>query len=160
MKKFLSMLLSILMMIVFAAGCGAQPEAVGETNHKSIILRIGNPFMRVNGEQIEIDAGRGTVPIIENDRTLLPIRAVVEAMGGAVAWEEETQTVVLAKDSTILLLTIGSSVVFLNEEAHTLDTAPVVHNDRTMLPIHFIAENFGYNVSWNGDTQSILLMPK
>ena len=112
-------------------------------------------MMTVNGAEQEIDPGRGTVPVLESARTLLPVRAVVEAMGGAVAWDEETQTAVLAKNDTIILLTIGSNIAFLNETSHTLDTVPVTINDRTMLPIRFIAEGFGYEVGWDGDTQTV-----
>ena len=73
------------------------------------------------------------------------------------AWDEETQTTVLAKGDAVILLTIGSSAVFLNETAHILDTAPVIINDRTMLPIRFIAEGFGYEVGWDGATSTVTL---
>lgn len=155
MKKMLSMLLVFCMMMVCATGCSAHDAAAESV----ITLQIGDPMMTVNGQQREIDPGRGTVPVMESDRTLLPIRAVVEAMGGALAWDEETQTAVVAKGDSIILLKIGSNVAFVNETAHTLDVAPVIINDRTLLPIRFIAESFTYEVNWAGDTQTITLTP-
>ena len=155
MKKILSMLLVFSMMIVSTMGCSAHDAAVESV----ITLQIGNPMMTVNGQEQEIDPGRGTVPVMESDRTLLPIRAVVEAMGGALTWDEETQTAVVAKGDAIILLKIGSNVAFVNETAHTLDVAPVIINDRTFLPIRFIAESFAYEVNWAGDTQTITLTP-
>lgn len=157
MKKILSILLAFCMMAVFTTGCSAQTQTAGSTEPVTITLQISNPMMTVNGVKQEIDPGRGTVPMIESGRTLLPVRAVVEAMGGAVAWDEETQTTVLAKGDAIILLTMGSHTAFLNETAHTLDTVPVIINDRTMLPIRFIAEGFGYEVNWDGDTSTVTL---
>ena len=159
MKKILSMLLVFCLMTVFTTGCSAAPQTQGNASDPVITLQIGNAMMTVDGSQQEIDPGRGTVPVIENDRTLLPVRAVVEAMGGAVAWDEETQTAVLAKGETVILLKIGSNIAFINEVSHTLDTAPVTINDRTMLPIRFVAEGFGYSVGWNGETQTVTLTP-
>ncbi len=153
MKKTISILLSLIIMTLFTVSCAAQTQAA------VIELQIGNPMMTVDGEELEIDTGRGTAPVIVDGRTLLPVRAVAEAMGGAVEWDAETQTAVLAKGDTIILLMIGSMTAFLNETAYTLDCAPIIQNERTMLPIRFIAENFGYDVQWDGDTQTITLTP-
>lgn len=60
-----------------------------------ITLQIGNPMMSVDGVETEIDPGRSTAPIIQNDRTFLPIRAVIEALGGTVEWDNETQSVII-----------------------------------------------------------------
>ena len=159
MKRILSVLLAFCITAVFATGCSAQPTTGTPADQPVITLQIGNPMMTINGTQQEIDPGRATVPLIEGVRTLLPIRAVVEAMGGAVCWEERTQTAVLAKGETVILLTVGSNIAFVNEERHTLDTAPLVIHDRTMLPIRFVAENCGYSVDWNSQTQVITLTP-
>lgn len=157
MKKILSMLLIFCLMTVFTTGCSAAQQPEENANEPVITLQIGNPMMTVDGTEREIDPGRGTAPVIETDRTLLPVRAVVEAMGGAVAWDEETQTVVLTKDDIRLRLTISSKTAYVNEEARALDIAPVIINDRTMLPIRFIAEEFGYAAGWDGEAQTITL---
>lgn len=157
MKKILSMLLIFCLMTVFTTGCGAAQQSEESAGAPVIALQIGNPMVTVDGTEREIDPGRRTVPVIEKNRTLLPVRAVVEAMGGAVTWDAETQAVVLTKDNIRLLLTIGSKTAYVNEEGRTLDIAPVIINDRTMLPIRFIAEEFEYAVSWNRDTQTITL---
>lgn len=159
MKKLLSILLVFCMITVFATGCSAAQQTEDKSEDIVITLQIGNSMMTVGDTQQEIDPGRGTVPVIQNDRTLLPVRAVVEAMGGTVLWDKETQTAVLAKGETIILLKIGSGIAFLNETSYTLDSVPVIVNDRTLLPIRFVAEGFGYNVEWNGDTQTVILTP-
>lgn len=157
MKKIISLILAFCMIAVFTTGCNAQPVTDTAITGSVITLQIGDPLMTVNGEEMEIDQGRGTVPLIENGRTLLPVRAIAEAMGSTVTWYDETQTVILTKDNNIIRLTIGSNTAFLNEQVNTLDTVPVVINGRTMLPIRFIAKSFGYAVNWDNNSQTITL---
>ncbi len=120
-----------------------------------IKLQIGSPTMTVNGAEQEIDPGRGTAPIIQDNRTLLPIRAVIEALGGSVTWDQETQTVMLAYKGDIITMVIGSTSAYINEDAQTLDVAPVIIDGRTMLPIRFVAEGFKLGVDWDGETRIV-----
>lgn len=108
-------------MSIFITGCRAQQKTDDSSVDPQITLQIGNPMMQIDGTEYEIDPGNGTVPIIENERTLLPVRAVVEAMGGAVAWDAQTETTILAKDDNVILLDIGSNIAFINETQYTLD---------------------------------------
>ncbi len=120
-----------------------------------ITIQIGNPEMTVNGIKQEIDPGMGTVPVISNERTLLPVRAIVEALGGTVEWDENTRTASLSYGPDNIELTIDSTTAYLNGTAYTLDTTPVIINDRTMLPIRFIAESFGLEVGWEQSSQTV-----
>lgn len=162
MKKFLAFFMILVFTMTVTTGCFAAESVAEENNATDFLLtmQVGNPMMTVNGTESEIDPGRGTVPLIQNDRTLVPVRAIVEAMGGSVNWDEETQTALLELNGDIITLTLGSQTAFLNEEAHTLDVTPVSINDRTMLPIRFIAESFRFDVEWDGDTQTITITGK
>lgn len=122
---------------------------------ESIVLQIDNPYMKINGVEKEIDPGIGTRPVIENSRTLLPVRAVVEEMGGTVGWDNDTREVTLSKGDNVILLTIDSKTAYLNENAVELDCEPVIKAGRTFLPIRFIAESFGYIVGWNNDAREV-----
>ena len=102
----------------------------------------------------------GTAPVIINDRTLLPVRTVVEAMGGTVEWNADTQTVTLTRNSDTINLIIGSKTAYLNDNSEVIDTAPIILNDRTMLPIRFIAENFGFTVDWDNENQTVTIKEK
>ena len=119
-------------------------------------MQIGSPVMTVNGVEKTID-DEGSTPVIVNERTLLPVRAVVEEMGGAVGWEADTRTAVLNYGDKEVRLVIDSATAYLNGEATEIDTAPAIINDRTMLPIRFIAENFDFTVGWDGDTQTVTI---
>ena len=107
MRKFISIVLT-LSLVLFCASCaGAEDnaapapagnEAVSEApiaDADVLTLQIGNPMMTVNGTQQEIDPGAGTAPIAQNGRTFLPIRAIIEALGGTVDWDQDTQTVTI-----------------------------------------------------------------
>jgi len=127
-------------------------EAVGTV----IRLQIGNPLMTVNGVETAIDESN-TSPVSRNNRTLLPIRAVVEAMGGTVTWDNGEATVTLSRGGDVVNLTIGSTTAFYNNTSLNLDTAPIVINGRTFLPIRFIAESFGFYVAWNGENNLVTI---
>ncbi|MBE5039055.1 flavodoxin [Ructibacterium gallinarum] len=152
MKKTISLFLTVCMVLL------AQLTPGYAADTEEIILQINNPMMIANGTEKEIDPGRGTVPIITDDRTLVPVRAIVEEIGGTVAWDEATQTATLTYGDDEIRLTLNSSTAYLNDEAQTLDVVPVSINDRTMLPIRFIAEGFHFDVEWAGETQTITII--
>lgn len=125
--------------------------------NKKIILQIDNPNMTVGDVKKEIDPGIGTKPIIENSRTLLPVRAVVEEMNGNVSWNGDTREVTLKKGGSTIILTIDSTTAYLNGNVQTLDSAPIIRDGRTLLPIRFIAESFGYNVEWEPNERLVTI---
>ena len=121
-------------------------------------LQINNPIMQINGVDEEIDAGRGTSPIISNGRTIVPIRAIIEAFDGKVDWDNNTKSAILTIEDDVAVLTIDSNVAYFNSVPYALDTKPVIINGRTMLPIRFIAESFNLGVAWNNDTRTVTLV--
>lgn len=156
MKKTFSILLAICCLLTACmSGCAAETPAAGE--EFTLVLQIDNPIMTVNGTEKEIDPGRGTVPVIDHDRTLAPVRAIIEEMGGTVAWDEETQTATLTYEDGTIRLTLDSATAYWQDTAYALDAAPVSINDRTMMPIRFIAECFGFAVDWNAEQQTITI---
>jgi len=152
-KKMQGICSGLLAVILLLALCPAA-LAAGEL---SISLTIGEPDMLVNGVPRPIDDG-GTAPLIQDGRTLLPVRAVVEAMGGTVAWDGATRSATLSHGSTTVKLQIGSTTAYRNGMAETLDVAPVIINSRTLMPIRYIAESFGADVLWNGDTRTVTIL--
>jgi outer membrane protein assembly factor BamB len=128
----------------------------------TIILQIGNPYMTVNGVSQEIDPGRGTKPIIKNARTIIPIRAIVEALGGTVEWDGTAKKVTITLKNTTIELWIGKPQAKVNGVLKWIDesnhnVAPEIINSRTMLPLRFVAENLGADVVWDGTTKTITI---
>ena len=154
MKKIVATLV-MLCSVLFMFGSGAY---AADTNAAlSLTMQVGNSMMSVNGTQKEIDPGRATTPIIIGGRTLVPIRAIVEEMGGAAVWDQDSQTTTLTYENDTIQLTMNSTTAYYNGEAYTLDAAPTTINERTMLPIRFIAESFRFTVDWNPAEQVITM---
>ncbi|NPV92380.1 MAG: hypothetical protein HPY50_16570 [Firmicutes bacterium] len=121
------------------------------------VLQIGSPSMTVNGETREIDPGKNTAPVIVGGRTLLPIRAVIEAYGGTVEWDGTARKVTVVCNGKTIELWIDSLNTKVNGESKTTEVAPQIINERTMLPLRFISENLGLSVDWDGANQRVTI---
>ena len=108
----------------------------------SLSLRIGSDTMSLDGEELKID-NEGSMPVIENGTTLLPIRGVAEAIGAEVGYDALTQTVSLYGDETEVSMQIGSTSIEINGEKSHMPTAPRIENDRTLVPLRAAAQALG-----------------
>lgn len=93
--------------------------------------------------------------VITNGRTMIPIRAVAEALGADVGWEEAAQQVTLERAGTTIVMTLGSRTALVNGEPVEMDIAPYTENDRTLLPVRYVAEFFGQKVDWEDKTHRV-----
>jgi sugar lactone lactonase YvrE len=131
-------------------------RVLGEQPRTVLVLRIGSPTMKAGSSSVVLDAP----PVIVEGRTLVPIRAVVESLGGTVAWDAASQTVTISLDGTELKLFIGKSSALVNGTSTPIDSTnpnvvPQILNSRTMLPLRFVAESLGADIQWEGSTQTI-----
>jgi len=123
---------------------GGDYGTIVSDNLTRVRLSIGNESYTVNGVQMKNDVA----PIIENDRTLMPVRAIAEALGATVGWDGATQTVTITKDGKTVRLTIGVPL------ADGMGAAEII-NDRTFVPIRYISEQLGANVVWDAATETV-----
>lgn len=101
--------------------------------------------------------------IIENNRTLVPVRAILEYLDYNVDWDGATQKVTIAKDETTLHLTIGDTQatrdIIYNGNTHSykkpLEVAPQIINDSTYIPLSDVANAFRLNITWDGDNREV-----
>ena len=106
-----------------------------------------------DGSPIEFDQP----PVIENGRTLVPLRAIFETLGATVEWDGETRSIAARKGGTIIRLTVDSTKATVNGEQVGLDVPAKVINDRTLVPVRFIADCFGVNVDWDQEALTVIL---
>ena len=119
---------------------------------KNIILQIDNSTIFVDNEAKLIDAP----PVIRDSRTFVPVRAITEALGGNASWDSATKTATLTDSSNNeIKLTIDSKTAYLNGTPSELDVSPVIISGRTMLPIRFVADSFGFDTNWDQQTKTI-----
>ena len=107
----------------------------------------------VNGAHINSD----TNPVLVNDRTMVPIRAIAEKLGYSVSWFQEYQTVSMQKGSDLVQLSIGSNSLYHNSYNIIIDVAPLIYEDRTYLPVRAVTEAMGCEVEWNGSERVVYI---
>ena len=146
---------------------GVKTETVSKdiTPPTVIILTIGDVNAIVNGETVTNDVA----PKIVNDRTMLPIRFVAENLGAKVYWDEYLQRASIKSRKTDISVEIGKKTAEVTEkiavynqktEDVELDSPAFVENDRTYLPLRFVAEKLGADVQWDDATQTITITKK
>ena len=128
------------------------------SSKKFIILQIDNPNMSVNGKLQEIDPGRGTTPMIISSRSMVPIRAVVEAINGTVGWDNSSQKITLTANGNTVIMWINKNEIVVNGKAHKIDVAPTIVNGRTYVPVRFAAENLNTKVYWINTTREAVII--
>jgi len=152
MKRRFSVILAILTLLLCLVI--ATSAYAGTT---TMTLKVGDPNLTVAAEKLEIDPGRGTKPVIVNGRTLVPIRAIIEAMGGTVDWNAAEQKVTVKLLDKAVELWIGKTSATVSGVQKPLDVGPKLINGRTMMPARFILESLGATVDWEEKTQSVIV---
>lgn len=96
-------------------------------------------------------------PLIKNGNTLVPFRAIAEALQATVTWNPEDNSVTVVKDGVTVKLVIGVRKAFVNGQAVELEVAGEVYNGSTMVPARFISEALKADVQWEPESQSVVI---
>lgn len=109
--------------------------------------------------QVEVNGNPLTVsepPMLVNDRTLVPLRGIFEALGAQVNWNASTRMITAHKGDTHIELGVGAHHATVNGKTVQLDVpAMISRGGSTMVPLRFISEALGANVRWNDATQTV-----
>ncbi len=128
----------------------SAPNAAG--TKITISFRLGDSTLKINGADVTV-----ATPFEENGTTLVPLRVITEAFGAKVDWNDADQSITLTYGDTAINIQIDSADAKINGESKTLSLAPRLVNDTTMVPLRFITENFGADVSYDEKTEAILV---
>ena len=135
-KSKIAILTALLSLIMIVPAFGAAPVKV-----------------LVDGNQVSFPDQK---PYINSDdRTMVPVRAPMEAMGCKVDWNDQTRQATIKKSGNTAVFTIGSKTYTLNDQNKTMDTQAVITGDRTAFPIRFAAEAMGARVEWDASTYTV-----
>ena len=108
--------------------------------------------VEVRGNPITFDAA----PYIDsNNRVMVPLRAIVEALGAQVDYSSEARTIDIFRQGKATQFTIGSTLVLVDGEQRVMDTSPVIKSNRTMVPLRYVGEYLGLTVNWDSGTQTV-----
>ena len=96
-------------------------------------------------------------PVVMNNRTLVPVRAVCEAMGLTVEWHQKYQEVIIRRDEDFVKLGIGYHTLDVNHTLSYIDAAPQIVNGVTCVPIRYVVEPFGAMVDWDNESRTVIV---
>ena len=139
---------------------GTLTYAIGEQDipvDTTVVMTIGSSDFVINDKVITKE---DSAPYIANDRTYVPFRALGEALGAEVNWDNDARTVTYTLGKTEVVLTIDETTYTVNGEEKTMDVAPVITGDRTYVPVRFVGEALGFKVvalsATDGTTSSVV----
>ena len=120
----------------------------------TLVLFVNQVAYMLDGEPLVNDVA----PIIKAERTTLPIRLVAETLGAKVDWSEADQTVTITKGDMTIVIYIGQGFALVNGDPVELDCPAYIANSRTYLPVRFVSENLGAEVTWGGADGSVTIV--
>ena len=172
MKKFVSLCLALVMCLALAVPAAAYTDTdpQGEDALRQMLEEArkwaiqeaggtpGQVNVMINGTCVPF---QGAWPEITNNRTMVPLRGVLEALGAKVDYEDATRTATVTLGETVLTHVIGTDTITASGgEALTMDVASYVKNNRTLVPVRFFSQALGYEVYWDKDFRTVVLVDK
>lgn len=112
------------------------------------------PRVVLNGKAISYDV----LPVLENGRVLVPLRATFEALGATVEWDAKSETIVAVKGNKTIQLAVGSKIAYIDGIAKILDVPAKIIDSRTLVPLRFVSEAFSASVDWNPNDQTVSIL--
>lgn len=172
--KFISIFLTVSILCSLCSMVSADPDCKVTVNGtepaytapKSTPMPMEQPVDKsvirvlLNGQRIDFDVD----PVIINDRTMVPLRAIGEALQAKVDWEEATETITITKGDVVNTLKLGDvnayKTVNGKQETIVLETAPFTKNDRTLVPLRYLSESFDMQVEWVEEENMVRITSK
>ncbi len=134
--------------------CAAIAAAMTFTASSAVFAGSENVTVILDGATLSFDVE----PQIINDRTMVPMRAIFEAMGASVEWNEGNRTITSTKDDTTIRMQIHNTSMSVNKTEKTLDSVPIIQDGRTLVPARAVTECFGADVRWLSDSETVLIL--
>lgn len=110
-------------------------------------------IVKFNDKKIEFDVQ----PFIEDNRTLVPVRSIFEAMGMTVEWDGATSTITASGQGNTISMRINDTMAIVNGKTMMMDVPPRVIDERTLVPVRFIAESLDAHVNWNAEKREVII---
>lgn len=120
---------------------------------QSLLEEVSQIKVVINGKELSFDQP----PIMENDRVMVPIRTIFEALGYTVDWYGDTQTAIAHKENNTITVQINNPEISYNRGTYSFDVSPKIVSGRTLVSVRAISECAGCNVDWNGQTKTVVI---
>ena len=110
----------------------------------SVVMTLGSTEMIVNNQLVDM---KDAAPFAQDNRTFVPFRALGEALGAKVDYDQDAKTVTYKLGSSEIVMTLGSKDYTVNGVKKTMDVAPFAKDNRTYVPVRFVGEGLGFTVT-------------
>lgn len=151
LRKILSFALALVLLSCIMAPAYAA-------NEHAVILKIDSPHCTLDGQLTMVDtANPKVVPVAESNRTLLPIRMLIEHFGGNIDWNGAASQVTCSLNGRSVVLTLDSKIALVNGKATELDVPAAAREERTLVPLRFVSENLNLNVVWEPQNNLVIV---
>ena len=110
-------------------------------------------WVMLDGHLLDFDVQ----PTIINDRVMVPMRTIFEALGASIEWDSINRRITATRNDLVVIATIGDRNMYVNGIRTVMDVAPTIVNDRTLVPVRFVSEAFGADVEWVNETRVVII---
>lgn len=152
MKKIF--LIAVLAGLLFSMNTFAVDETSAGNN---ITLTVGSAYINVDDEELRIDSAEDIAPVIIDNRVMVPIRVIIEKMGGSISWFADEQKMEIRLNDKLIAMWLNNKTILVNSQSKEMDVAPQIINGRTMLPVRFVADHLDCQTQWAADTQTVII---
>jgi hypothetical protein len=128
-------------------------NAAAPLPRNQVTLTIDKRNVQVNGQSQTIDQE----PYIVDGNTLVPLRFVTEALGGAVEWDGAQNKVTIIRGQNMMVFQLGQKDYLADGSRKTAEVAAELKNERTMVPLRVLTEYLGWKVTWDQNTRKVVL---
>ncbi len=140
-----------------------------EGKDASLMANTEKYILKIGSKEIAYEKGTDkgvkeidVAPFITNGSTMIPLRGLIEEMGGKITWDGETQTIGVDNGKYKITLQICNHLVYVEDPVYgsvryTLLNYPIISENRTFIPVRFVSEQLGYNVLWDGATGTVTI---
>ncbi len=154
MKKIITVILAFAMCISMSAFADETVIGSADTATDILVAETQDIPIKIIADNKIIN----TDTVVVNQRTLIPLRALLESTGAEVKWYNDTQEIDITRMGKTIRVQIGSSVMVTPSGNKSLEVSPILHQGTTTYaPLRAIAEEFGISVDWDGGTKTILV---
>lgn len=126
-----------------------------------ISFKIDENYFYINGYKLNFDSNKSVKPIIKYGRTFVPLRSIVESIGGEILWKPKTKEIEIRYKGNLIVLTVDKNTAFINTKIVKIDSdervKPFILYSRTYIPLRFIIENLQGSISYNSLEKTILI---
>ena len=117
------------------------------------VMAVNIVTVTLDGEELAFDVP----PQIINDSTFVPMRAIFEALGATVEFDDYTRVITAMAGSREIIMQLDNPIMTINGEQVELPNAPRLVDERTLVPVRAVAEGLSVDVGWDEDTRTVHL---